>query len=134
MALDDSLQTRSNLLAALLKSPAAIGVLRGDGDRLISLDLSPDERTLAFLYHDGTLSFVDTRTRRPVGRPITIPGLAGVIIDAVRQARLPAVQPRRLAACGRRRQAGRPGRSHASRLFRAADPPGEVRLRPSLLA
>ena len=45
MALDDSVQTRGNLLAALLKSPAAIGVLRGDGDRLIGLDLSPDERT-----------------------------------------------------------------------------------------
>jgi WD40 repeat protein/DNA-binding SARP family transcriptional activator len=82
MALDDSLQTQSNLLAALLKSPAAIGVLRGDGDRLISLDLSPDQRTLAFIDHDGTLSFVDRRTRRPVGRPITIPGIVGVIIDA----------------------------------------------------
>jgi WD40 repeat protein/DNA-binding SARP family transcriptional activator len=82
VALDDSLQTRGNLLAALLKSPAAIGVVRGDGDRLISLDLSPDERTLAFIDHDGTLSFVDTRTRRPAGRPTTVPGLAGVIVDA----------------------------------------------------
>ena len=34
VALDDSPQTRGNLLAALLKSPAAIGVLRGDGDRV----------------------------------------------------------------------------------------------------
>jgi WD40 repeat protein/DNA-binding SARP family transcriptional activator len=82
VALDDALQTRGNLLAALLKSPAAIGVVRGDGDRLISLDLSPDERTLAFLDHDGTLSFVDARTRRPAGPPITVPGLAGVIVDA----------------------------------------------------
>ena len=49
VALDDSLQTRGNLLAALLKSPAAIGVVRGGGDRLISLDLSPDGGTLAFL-------------------------------------------------------------------------------------
>ena len=47
VALDDSPQTRGNLLAALLKSPAAIGVLRGDGDRLTGLDLSPDDRTLA---------------------------------------------------------------------------------------
>ena len=46
MALQDSVQTRSNLLAALLKSPAAIAVVRGDGDRLISLDLSPDGGTL----------------------------------------------------------------------------------------
>ena len=75
VALDDSLQTRGNLLAALLKSPAAIGVLRGDGDRLISLDLSPDERTLAFIDNDGTLTFVDARTRRPAGPPTTVPGL-----------------------------------------------------------
>ena len=82
VALADTVQTRGNLLAALLKSPAAIGVLRGDGDRLISLDLSPDGRTLAFLDHDGTLTFVDARTRRsPADR--TVSGLAGVIIDAV---------------------------------------------------
>ena len=83
VALDDSLQTRSDLLAALLKSPAAIGVLRGDGDRLISLDLSPDQRTLAFADNDGTVSFVDTRTRRPVAPPAEVGGHAGVIIDAI---------------------------------------------------
>jgi WD40 repeat protein/DNA-binding SARP family transcriptional activator len=83
VALADTVQTRGNLLAALLKSPAAIGVLRGDGDRLISLDLSPDGRTLAFLDHDGTLTFVDARTRRSPSRPSTVSGLAGVIIDAV---------------------------------------------------
>jgi WD40 repeat protein len=32
--------------------------------------------------HDGTLSFVDTRTRQPIGKPVTVPGLVGVIIDA----------------------------------------------------
>ena len=80
--LDDTVQTRGNLLAGLLESPAAIGVLRGDGDRLIGLDLSPDGRTLAFLENDGKLRFVDTRTRLPEGRPATIPGLAGVIVDA----------------------------------------------------
>ena len=83
VALDDSLQTRSDLLAALLKSPAAIGVLRGDGDRLISLDLSPDGRTLAFADNDGTVSFVDTRTRRPVAPAAEVGGHAGVIIDAI---------------------------------------------------
>jgi WD40 repeat protein/DNA-binding SARP family transcriptional activator len=83
VALDDSLQTRGNLLAALLKSPATIGVLRGDGDRLIGLDLSPDGRTLAFLDHDGTLSFIDTRTRHTRAIIDSIAGLAGVIIEAV---------------------------------------------------
>ena len=82
VALDDSPQTRGNLLAALLKSPAVIGVLRGDGDRLTSLALSPDERTLAFVDDDGTLSIVDTRTRRPAARPPTLPG--PVAADGVR--------------------------------------------------
>jgi WD40 repeat protein/DNA-binding SARP family transcriptional activator len=83
VALDNSLQTRSNLLATLLKRPAVIGVLRGDGDRLVSLDLSPDGRTLAFCDNDGTVTFVDARTRRPVGRPAEVGGHAGVIIDAI---------------------------------------------------
>jgi WD40 repeat protein len=82
LALDDSQQTRGNLLAALLKSPAAIGVLRGDGDGLISLDLSPDERTVAFIDIDGTVTFVDRRTRRPTGPPATVPGQAPCIIVA----------------------------------------------------
>jgi WD40 repeat protein/DNA-binding SARP family transcriptional activator len=67
VAMDDSVQTRGNLLAALLKSPATIGVLRGNGDRPLGLELSPDQRTLAVLDADGTLTFVDTRTRRAVG-------------------------------------------------------------------
>jgi WD40 repeat protein/DNA-binding SARP family transcriptional activator len=69
IAMEDSVQTRGNLLAALLKSPAAIGVLHGDGDRLIGLDLSPDGRTLALLDEEGTLTSVDTRTRRRVAPP-----------------------------------------------------------------
>jgi WD40 repeat protein len=71
MALDDSLQTRGNLFAALLKSPAAIGVLRGE-DALSGLALSPDEGTVAFTGADGTLSAFDTRTRVSQGsRPVT---------------------------------------------------------------
>ncbi|MBD0283639.1 MAG: AAA family ATPase, partial [Thermoleophilaceae bacterium] len=83
VALADTVQTRGNLLAALLKSPATIGVVRGDGDRLISLDLSPDERSVAVVDHDGTLTVVDTRERRPAERPSTVSGVAGVIADAV---------------------------------------------------
>jgi WD40 repeat protein/DNA-binding SARP family transcriptional activator len=70
VALDDTLQTQGNLLATLLKSPAAIGVLRGDGDRLTSLDVSPDGRTLAFIQADGTLSWIDTRTRALLARQL----------------------------------------------------------------
>jgi WD40 repeat protein/DNA-binding SARP family transcriptional activator len=64
MALENTRQTRSNLLAALLRTPAAIGVLRGDGDQLEALALSPDDRTLAMIDIDGTLSLFDTQTSR----------------------------------------------------------------------
>jgi WD40 repeat protein/DNA-binding SARP family transcriptional activator len=83
VALDDSLQTRGNLLAALLKSPAAIGVLRGDGDRLVALELSPDERTLVFMDNDNMLSFVDRATRRAAGATVTVTGEG--IMDVVRR-------------------------------------------------
>jgi WD40 repeat protein/DNA-binding SARP family transcriptional activator len=75
VALHDSPQTRSSLLAALLKSPAAVGVLRGDGDRLAAVALSPDDRTLAVIDNDGTLRLVDTATRRPVAQPLTVSGM-----------------------------------------------------------
>ena len=73
VALDDSVQTRSNLLAALLKSPAAIAVLHGDGDQLTALDVSPDGRTLAFVDDDGTLRRIDTGRLAPLGPPVTVP-------------------------------------------------------------
>ena len=41
-ALDDSLATRSNLLSTLLRSPATIGVLNGDGAPFTARALSPD--------------------------------------------------------------------------------------------
>jgi DNA-binding SARP family transcriptional activator/WD40 repeat protein len=66
VAMDDSVQTRGNLLAALLRTPAAIGVLRRQGERLVGLDVSPDGHTLALLSQDGTLTSIDTRTRRAV--------------------------------------------------------------------
>ncbi len=81
VALDDSLQTRSNLLAALLQSPAASGVLHGDGDRLVGLDLSPDQSTLAFIDNDGTVTFVDTRTRRRAAPAATVSGHAVACIS-----------------------------------------------------
>jgi WD40 repeat protein/DNA-binding SARP family transcriptional activator len=66
VALDDSVQTRSSLLAALLKSPAALGVLRGDGERMTTVVLSPDERTLAAGSADNQVFLFDTRTRRRI--------------------------------------------------------------------
>jgi WD40 repeat protein/DNA-binding SARP family transcriptional activator len=71
VALDDSRVTRSSLLAALLRNPAAVGVIGGDGRPLNALGLSPDGRTLAAADNQGRVLFLDPVTRRPVGRPYT---------------------------------------------------------------
>jgi WD40 repeat protein len=65
-ALDDSVAPRSNLLATLLRSPAAIGVLNGDGNPFRSIALSPDGGTLAVGDDDGTVTLFDTETREPI--------------------------------------------------------------------
>jgi WD40 repeat protein/DNA-binding SARP family transcriptional activator len=74
VALDDSLATRSNLLATLLKSTAAIGVLHGDGDPVYTLTLSPDGHTLATGDGDGTVTFFDTATRRRIAPSYQVAG------------------------------------------------------------
>ncbi|MGH2953912.1 MAG: BTAD domain-containing putative transcriptional regulator, partial [Solirubrobacterales bacterium] len=66
-ALDDSVATRSNLLSTLLRSPASIGILNGDGDPIRSSALSPDGGTLAVGDDDGTVTLFDTETRDPIG-------------------------------------------------------------------
>ena len=75
VALDDAPETRGNLFAALLRSPAVIGVLRG-GDRVAGVALSPDERTLAYVTSGGVLRFADTKTRRMSGSPATVAQLS----------------------------------------------------------
>jgi WD40 repeat protein/DNA-binding SARP family transcriptional activator/energy-coupling factor transporter ATP-binding protein EcfA2 len=67
VALDESVATRSNLLSTLLRSPAAIGVLSGDGDPIRSGALSPNGGTLAIGDDDGTVTLFDTETREPIG-------------------------------------------------------------------
>jgi DNA-binding SARP family transcriptional activator/WD40 repeat protein len=67
VALDDSVATRSNLLSTLLRSPAAIGVLSGDGDPIRSRALSANGGTLALGDDDGTVTLFDTETREPIG-------------------------------------------------------------------
>jgi len=67
VALDNTVQTRANLLATLLKSPAAIGVMRPGGDeRFWSVALSPDNRTIAAGDEFGRIVFFDVGSRRPV--------------------------------------------------------------------
>jgi WD40 repeat protein/DNA-binding SARP family transcriptional activator len=66
LALDDSLQTRGNLLAALLKSPAAVGVIRPSDDPVLAIALSPDGRSLAVGTNSDEVFLYDARTRRRV--------------------------------------------------------------------
>jgi WD40 repeat protein len=80
VALDDSLATRSYLLDALLRSPAAIRVISGDGNSLTALDLSPDGRTLAAGDSRGNVLFFDAAT----GRRLAAPNPARGAISAVR--------------------------------------------------
>jgi WD40 repeat protein/DNA-binding SARP family transcriptional activator len=68
--LDDSVATRSNLLAALLRSPAAIGVAHEGSDRLLDEALSPDGRTLAVRGDDGRIVFFDSQTLHRVGQAL----------------------------------------------------------------
>ncbi|TML45441.1 MAG: hypothetical protein E6G19_04395 [Actinobacteria bacterium] len=68
--LDDSVATRSNLLAALLRSPAAIGVAHEGSDRLLDEALSPDGRTLAVRGDDGRIVFFDAQTLRRLGKAL----------------------------------------------------------------
>ncbi len=78
VALADSAQTRGNLLAALLKSPAAIGVLDVQAKQLGPSRLALAGSTLAVLNADSRLSWFDAETGHPLGRSQTMPaGVAG---------------------------------------------------------
>jgi WD40 repeat protein len=69
--LDDSPTTRSNLLEALLRSPAAVRVMQGTGNSLTALDLSPDGGTLAAGDGRGNVLFLDAATGTRDGRRYT---------------------------------------------------------------
>jgi WD40 repeat protein len=59
-----ALETRGDLLAALLRSPAATAILRGDLDGIGALGLSRDGALLAVGDKDGTVAIYYLRTRR----------------------------------------------------------------------
>jgi WD40 repeat protein/DNA-binding SARP family transcriptional activator len=64
VALDDTVATRGNLLAALLQSPAAIGVIRPTGQGVTSVALSAGDQTFAVGDDSGRLMFYDASTWR----------------------------------------------------------------------
>jgi WD40 repeat protein/DNA-binding SARP family transcriptional activator len=65
--LDDSIDTRANLLAALSRSPELIGSTRTDGPDLISVGVSPDGETVGVGHAYGAVSFYDTSTKEQLG-------------------------------------------------------------------
>ena len=67
--LDDSTETRSNLLAAIRRSPDAVAVIRSDTEAFLDLGLTPDGTTLLASGVGGpsTLSTYDVTTRTPKG-------------------------------------------------------------------
>jgi WD40 repeat protein/DNA-binding SARP family transcriptional activator/energy-coupling factor transporter ATP-binding protein EcfA2 len=67
LALDDSVATRSNLLSTLLRSPAMVGVLPGDGQDLGLVALSPDGGTLAVGDRQGSVTVFDTAAGERIG-------------------------------------------------------------------
>jgi WD40 repeat protein/DNA-binding SARP family transcriptional activator len=68
--LDDSASTRSSLFANLLRSPQAIEILTGGGNRLQDLALNPSGTVLAVSDNHGTTYFWDTRTLERFDRPL----------------------------------------------------------------
>jgi WD40 repeat protein/class 3 adenylate cyclase len=72
--LDDSVATRGYLLSALVRHPAAVGVMQGDEHGFSGLVLSPDDRVLAAGTFDGTVFLFDVRTRERIGRPLQVNG------------------------------------------------------------
>ena len=70
MNLDDSEATRSNLLAALLRIPNAIGIVHQGSGHILDEALGSDGRTLAVRGNDGNIAFFDARTLRPIGSPL----------------------------------------------------------------
>lgn len=93
--LDDSLATRSNLLTTLLRSPAALAVLRGGGARVLDDALSPDGRILAARSDNGSVTFFDPRTLREHGPRFASTGLISYCGAIVRPVRALAFQHRR---------------------------------------
>jgi DNA-binding SARP family transcriptional activator len=78
VALENSLPTRSDLFEALLRSPAAIGVMPTEGP-LTALDLSPDGRTLAAGDNQGNVLFFDGLTRRQLGGAYAAPSAISAV-------------------------------------------------------
>jgi hypothetical protein len=82
--LDSSVETRSDLLTTLERSPSAIAVMHlgSIGVNPNEMAMSPDGKTLALLKSDSSLWFYDLATRAPLGDPVAnVDHLAGFTPD-----------------------------------------------------
>lgn len=62
----DSPETRGNLLNTIQRSPAVAGVIRGEGARLLNLDLSPDGERSVVVDNLEVVTTYDLADRAPV--------------------------------------------------------------------
>jgi WD40 repeat protein/DNA-binding SARP family transcriptional activator len=65
--MNQSQDTRGTLLASLLRAPAALQMLRGTGDRVQWIDISPDGTTLVVGDNAGGIALFDARRLRRLG-------------------------------------------------------------------
>jgi WD40 repeat protein/tRNA A-37 threonylcarbamoyl transferase component Bud32 len=75
VAIDDSPETRSYLLASLLRAPAVTGVMHGHDDVLRGIAISPDGKTLAVGGSFTGVLFFDSRTYEQIGDPLPVTDL-----------------------------------------------------------
>ena len=73
MRLDESTDTRANLLAALSRSPELIASTRVDGPAFISVGVSPDGQVVGAGHAYGGVSFYGSSTRELLGTYDEVP-------------------------------------------------------------
>jgi WD40 repeat protein/DNA-binding SARP family transcriptional activator len=91
--LDDSEATKSNLLAALLRSPAALATLRPAAAGVLDDTLTRDGRTLAVRGNDGGVTLFDTTTLHERGGRLESSGQIYYFGAVVRPKRALAFSP-----------------------------------------
>ena len=72
--LQNRVQTRSDLLAALQRSPALIRVARPSRSKIVALQVSPDGKLLAVADSAGVVRFIDLASWRPLGAAVQLAG------------------------------------------------------------
>jgi WD40 repeat protein len=136
VALDDSVATRGNLQAALVRSPAALRVFRPLPGRPLSIDISPDGKFLSVDSNSGKTAIVDAaslRLRRTVGSRGAIFGRDGRLItvggtgaDVSLEAVVPATGKSEVLGSYRTAGAGHNAFSRDGRTVAAQDEEGNV--------